>query len=416
VASRWTQECDSRRKRQAVLGVPPYRRLHRLTLRCAVLREFLKTNRAVLIDQCRAMVAKRSDPKINQNEPAHGIPIFLDQLIETLTAEQTPRPSIGKVSPEAQPSAPPEIGAIAALHGRDLLERGFTLEQVVRDYGDVCQAVTNLACETGTPISVDEFRTFNRCLDNAIASAVTEYAYQQAVVTTEEGFQALNSRLGPLAHELRNFLHIATYAVTAIKAGNVGMSGATGAMLDRSLVGMRNLIDRSLAEVRVTAGLPARLKAVRLADFLEEVAVTAALDPLARECVFRTSPVDNDIEVCVDQEMLAAAVSNLLQNAFKFTKPKSEVRLHTSLAADRLLIQVEDHCGGLRTDNPETLLLPFVQSGDVRSGLGLGLDICRRSVEANKGVLRVRDVPGSGCVFTIDLPYLSPGKAPALVN
>jgi signal transduction histidine kinase len=381
-----------------------------------VLHEFLKTNRAVLIDQCRAMVANRCDPKINKNELAHGIPIFLDQLIETLSVEQTPPSLIGTASRDAPGSATSEIGSTAALHGRDLLERGFTLEQVVRNYGDVCQAVTSLACETGTSIDVDEFRTFNRCLDNAIAGAVTEYAYQKAVVTAEDGFQALNSRLGPLAHELRNFLHIATYAVTAIKAGNVGMSGATGAMLDRSLVGMGNLIDRSLAEVRVTAGLPARLKAVRVADFLEEVAITAALDPLARECVFRASPVANDIEVCIDPEMLAAAISNLLQNAFKFTKPKSEVHLHTSFAADRLLIQVEDHCGGLRTDTPEKLLLPFVQSGDVRSGLGLGLDICRRSVEANKGVLRVKDVPGSGCVFTIELPYLSTGKETALMN
>jgi signal transduction histidine kinase len=65
---------------------------------------------------------------------------------------------------------------------------------------------------------------------------------------------------------------------------------------------------------------------------------------------------------------------------------------------------VEDHCGGLGIGIPEKLMLPFVQSDDDRSGLGLGIDICRRSVEANNGVLRIRNVPGSGCVFTIDLP------------
>ena len=88
----------------------------------------------------------------------------------------------------------------------------------------------------------------------------------------------------------------------------------------------------------------------------------------------------------------------------------SVVHLHASLAADRLLIEVEDHCGGLRTATPEKLLLPFVQSGEDRSGLGLGLDICRRSVEANNGVVRVKDVPGSGCIFTIELPYLATGE------
>jgi len=369
-----------------------------------MLHDFLKANRKGLIDECRAMVASRSEQKPDGNGLAYGIPIFLDQLIETLTIEQASGSVGNSTASDGQRASASEIGSMAALHGRDLLERGFTLEQVVRDYGDVCQAVTNLAHESGVSIEVDEFRTFNRCLDNAIAGAVTEYAYRQSVVTTEDGFQALNSRLGPLAHELRNYLHIATYAIKAIKAGSVGLSGATGAVLDRSLIGMRNLIDRSLAEVRVTAGLPPRLNAVRLADFLAEIAASASLDPLARECRFTVTPVDENLEVDVDREMLAAAVGNLLQNAFKFTKRHSEVRLHAHVAAGRVLIEVEDHCGGLPSGIPEKLLLPFVQSGQDRSGLGLGLDICRRSVEANHGLLRVRDVPGSGCIFTIDLP------------
>jgi signal transduction histidine kinase len=60
------------------------------------------------------------------------------------------------------------------------------------------------------------------------------------------------------------------------------------------------------------------------------------------------------------------------------------------------------------------MFLPFSQSGDDRSGLGLGLDIARRSVEANCGVLTVRDVPGTGCVFTIDLPRLAETKTEPL--
>ena len=369
-----------------------------------MLHDFIKTNRAVLIDQCRVMVASRSEPKPTDNDLTHGIPTFLDQLIETLTIERSSESLSDSAVTDLSRGAASEIGSMAALHGRDLLERGFTLEQVVRDYGDVCQAVTNLAHQQGAPIEVDEFRTFNRCLDNAIAGAVTEFAFRQAAEATEYGFEALNSRLGPLAHELRNYLHIATYAVKAIKAGNVGMSGATGAVLDRSLVGMSNLIDRSLAEVRVTAGLPPRLKDVRLADFLGEVAASSSLDPLARQCKFSVTPVSQDVRVHVDKEMLTAAVGNLLQNAFKFTKPHTEVRLHAHVHEGRVLIDVEDHCGGLRPGVPEKLMLPFVQNGDDRSGLGLGLDICRRSVEANNGILRFRDMPGLGCVFTIDLP------------
>ena len=114
---------------------------------------------------------------------------------------------------------------------------------------------------------------------------------------------------------------------------------------------------------------------------------------------FSVRPVDPDIEVYVDAEMLAAAIGNLLQNAFKFTKRHSEVHLNTHLSGDRYLIEVADHCGGLPASASERLLLPFVQVGENRAGLGLGLDICRRSIEANHGALRVRGVPGVGCIF-----------------
>jgi signal transduction histidine kinase len=370
-----------------------------------VLNEFLRENRTLLIDRCRLMVFGRSDPKATEHELAHGIPIFIDQLIKALTIEQSlPHPESRTLHDAASAGNGHEIGEMAALHGRDLHEQGFTLEQVVRDYGDVCQAVTQLAEETGAPIKIDEFRTLNRCLDNAIAGAVAEYALQKASAETENAYQALNAKLGHLAHELRNQLQIATYAIKAIKAGNVGLSGTTGAMLDRSLKAMSNLIDRSLAEVRITSGLPPRLHVVRLADFLSDVIAAGSMNPLARECRFTALPVDPNIEMNVDAEMLASAVGNLLQNAFKFTKPHTEVRLHAYQKNQRIFITVEDHCGGLPAGATNLLLVPFVQSGADRSGLGLGLDISRRSAEANGGTLRVRDKPGVGCAFTIELP------------
>jgi signal transduction histidine kinase len=370
-----------------------------------MLHSFLSNNRAQLIERCRAMAAARTQPDRDDNEIIHGIPLFLDQLIETLTIEQTAESDRSRsLSGYPGGGSSSQIGDTAVLHGRDLLKRGFTLEQVVRDYGDVCQAVTNLAYESCAPIAVEEFRTLNRCLDNAIAGAVTEFSIQQTKSAAEEGINAMNSRLGPLAHELRNYLHVAMHAVKALKTGSVGFSGATGAVLDRSLLGMRNLIDSSLAEVRVTSGLAPRAEAIRLADFLRDVEAAATFDPRARTIKLTVSPVDDDIEVYADPEMLASAVGNLLQNAFKFTQPQTEVTLHAFSDTGRVIIEVQDHCGGLPPGPTENLLKPYAQRGEDRSGLGLGLDICRRSIEANHGTVRVRDLPGIGCVFTIDLP------------
>jgi signal transduction histidine kinase len=371
-----------------------------------MLHAFLKTNRSLLIERCRAMAAARLQPDHDGRRLAYGMPLFLDQLIETLTIEQTAESARSRsLSGISGGGSSSEIADTATLRSRELLKSGYTLEQIVREYGDICQAVTTIAFETQTHIAVEEFRTLNRCLDNAIAGTVTEFSFQQTTAVAEEGFNALNSRLAPLAHELRNYLHAALHAVKAIKAGNVGIAGATGAVLDRSLLGMRNLLDSSLAEVRVTAGLPPRAQAIRLADFFGEVEAAAALDPRAAGIKLTVTPVDLGIVVYTDPEMLASAVGNLLQNAFKFTKRHSEVILHASREGDQVLIEVKDHCGGLPPGPAEDLLRPFAQRGIDRSGLGLGLEICRRSVEANHGTVRVRDLPGIGCVFTIALPH-----------
>jgi signal transduction histidine kinase len=345
-------------------------------------------------------------PKVADSALAYGIPPFLDQLIKTLQVEQTSEPMQSRrvSGPSGGGPAASEIGITAALHGRELSREGFTVDQVVHDYGDLCQAITDLAFERSTPIGIDEFRTLNRCLDNGIADAVTEYAFQRSALVEDKSVRSLNERLGFLAHELRNRLHTATLAVMAIKSGNVGMAGATGAVLDRSLIGMRSLIDRSLADVRVAAGIHPRNRPISLADFIGDVKISAALEAQAHQCTLTVGDVDAGLAIDVDREMLLSALGNLLQNAFKFTQRRTEVSLSAYAAADRIRIDIEDHCGGLPPGFAAEVFLPFKQSGGDRSGLGLGLAICQSSVKANNGLLTVRDIPHTGCVFTIDLP------------
>ena len=371
------------------------------------MHEFLTANRAELIARCRVKVALRAPPGMPENELAHGVSIFLDQLIKTLIVEQTASPlQSRRVSGPSGGGTPvlSEIGESATLHGKELQAHGFTVEEVVHDYGDLCQAISDLAVETSAPIGVDEFRTLNRCLDNAIANAVTEFGYQRDFIVADKQTIALNERLGFFAHELRNQLCTATLALSIIKQGNVGLGGATGGVLDRALVGLSNLIDRSLAEVRMTAGMPIQHRLYSLADFIAETKLSASLEADVKDCVLVVSDVDPLLAVDVDRDLLLSAVGNLLQNAFKFTHPHTEVTLNAYALANRILIDVLDHCGGLSPGSAESMFTPFVQEGEDRSGLGLGLSIARRSVEANGGVLSVRNLPGTGCVFTIDLP------------
>jgi signal transduction histidine kinase len=380
-----------------------------------MLHEFLTTNRQELIERCRVKVGKRSAPRATDEELIHGIPEFLDQLIKTLQVEQTSEPMRSREVSGASGGGgqPGEIGDAATLHGRELLQHGFTVDKVVHDYGDLCQAITDLAFERNVGIEIGEFRSLNRCLDNAIAQAVTEFTYRRDLIATDKHADAMNERLGTFAHELRNLLSIASLSLAALRAGSVGLSGATGAMLDRSLVGMRNLVDRSLAEVRVAAGLPGQHRIFSVAEFIAEIKLSAALEARVRECGFSVSEVNSELVLDAHRDLLLSAVGNLLQNAFKFTHPGTDVQLRAYATTDRILIEVEDHCGGLAPGSIEKMFQPFTQLGPDRTGLGLGLAICRTSVEANGGILSARDVPGCGCVFVIDLPrHAVPRKDP----
>ena len=216
-----------------------------------MLHDFITTNRSELISRCRAKVGKRFEPAHTPAAIDHGVPLFLQQLVDTLRLEE-----LTKTRPVSEPEptpAPTEIGRGAAIHGAELLRLGYTVDQVVHDYGDVCQAVTELAVEQKKHIATDEFRTLNRCLDNAIADAVTAFGRSRQTLMNDQA-ETLYKRLDHFAEEQRRLVDIAIQAYSAIKTGNVGLTGATGALLIHTLDELRSLPDRTLPEVRVAAG------------------------------------------------------------------------------------------------------------------------------------------------------------------
>jgi signal transduction histidine kinase len=355
-----------------------------------MLHEFIALNRDEIIGRCRAKVGARTIPTPSEAEINHGVPLFLDQLVDSLRSGDTGNR---------------QIDMTAGRHGHDLLLRGFTISQVVHDYGDVCQTITELAGETDAPISTDDFRTLNRCLDEAIAGAVTTFErenQQKASLQQSQESTRSNQRVAFLVHELRNLVNTAIVAFEVLKTGNVGVSGSTGAVLNRSLVGLRDLVAHSLDEVRMTTGAMST-KRIAVSQFIEEIAAAATLAANARDITLIVAPVPDGLVIEANQQVLAAVVGNLLQNAFKFTRPHSTVTLRVGASADRLLIEVEDECGGLPEGDPNAPF-SFEQRASDRTGLGVGLAFSRWGAEANRGRLYARNLPNQGCVFIVDLP------------
>jgi hypothetical protein len=214
----------------------------------SMLHDFLSSNRDELIRRCRSKVSNRDSPPVTPAELEHGVPLVLEQLVWALRCEQeSPGLDHDRIfGPLSKTPAAVESSRTAALHGRQLLDEGYTVEQVVHDYGDICQAITELATERNAPVTVEEFHTFNRLLDSAIADAVASFGRHRDESISAQGNRDQQEWRGALGDEQRLLLDMAVKAFDALKVGNIGLRGATGALLEDSLTKLRDLMDRSL--------------------------------------------------------------------------------------------------------------------------------------------------------------------------
>lgn len=365
-----------------------------------MLHEFVRTHRDAIVTKTNIKVREHPWHPASMLDSENGVAVFLGQLADTLQHDSTQTPSSSAA-----------IEGTATLHGRELLDLGFSVSQVVHDYGDICQAVTEMAVEHQMPITTQEFHVLNRCLDIAIAEAVTEHAR----VSEESRAREELERLGRVAHEIRNRLNTAFLAFTIIKEGHAAIAGATGSVLGRTLIGLRDLVDGTLAEIR-TAASHHRPELVSMQAFIDDIALAAKLQAEYKGVVYEDEPVDPALVLDVDRQLLESAVMNLLSNGFKYTHAGGRVTLRARAEGVRALIEVEDGCGGI----PEIRGDPFqpfgVRRGKDRTGLGLGLSIARKAIRAQGGDVRVQNLPGRGCIFTIDLPIALKEETPTLVS
>ena len=386
-----------------------------------VLFEFLKQNEQEILASCAAKSLELSGPRPTSEELDRGLPIFMKQLMTVLehtpaepadteidkggmvrAADASNEPAIARAAGRPFDA---EVALTAGAHGQELQRCGYTLSHVVHAYGSMCQSITELAITKGAPITPVEFKKLNRCLDVAIAGAVTTFQARSGSADNNREVQ----QLGFLAHELRNALTTVNVSLRLIKNGVVGFGGSTGQVLDRGLKHIQELIDRSLTEVRLRVDPKVHAEPAFLRQLVDQIAVTAEVDAQAKKQRLQID-VDPTLVVEADPYLLYSALSNIIQNAIKYTQAGGHIHVRGTLDGERAIIEVEDQCGGLRTNVPSDLFKPFEQQHKDRDGIGLGLAIANRAITLNEGTIEVQNLPGTGCIFRITLPHASSKK------
>ena len=360
--------------------------------------QMLLMRRGNVLEICRTKMADVMGLPVSSYELEAGLTVLYDELVEVLRVsfdDDTSDMRRDFVTSAVSLSSSKE-------HAQDSRRHGYTISQLVRGYGCICQGITEYAHESGESITAAEFAQLNLCLDVAIAQAVSEF--QTLALKGAEREDTL--RLGFLVHELRNYLTSAFLSHELIRRGAVGSSGATSAVLTNALQQMRELIDRAVAEIRMDNEPRARPTRLPLINLISQVE-SSALPEADEKYILLRVDVDADLEVYADAHLMASAISNMVQNAIKFTKVGGTVWIRAYAEGSEAVIEIEDRCGGLPEGKLDVLFSPFVQEGADRSGLGLGLSIAKRAAELNGGALSVRNVPEVGCVFSMRLPARS---------
>jgi hypothetical protein len=318
------------------------------------------------------------------------VPEFLDEILAALRADA----GLLSVPP------PSKRSKIAATHGAQRLRLGFSLDAVVREYGALRHAIVGAASDEGAELSLRELEVLVDCIVNGVASAVTEYTQRRDAELVRQA----NEHFAFIAHELRNPLSSATVALELLKnAGTLATDSRSVRALENGLRRSSELIEQTLRIARVASGVELRRRSTTLKAIFEDVELGARAEAEARGVELRIA-IDSDDEVHLDERLLRSALGNLLRNAVKYTSSGGLVEVRARAGDGRVLIEVQDACGGLEPGKVEEAFAPFVRLDTKQSGFGLGLAIAKQAIDAHGGTIRVQNLPGSGCIFVLELP------------
>ena len=348
------------------------------------------------MDLLRGTLAPEAMP---QPELVDHLPLFFDEIIALLREDQG----------LASPAQLPEESQTAAVHGRQRLRLGFSVDAVVREYGALRNAIVAVAASADYTLSVRELQIVFEGVITGVAQAVSEYARQRDAELQRQA----NEHYAFIAHELRNPLSTVMMALKTLQhRKQVPVEGRQVEAMVRGLSRMHDLLDHTLKIARIGSGIELRREWGGLRALLADAEHGAGADAEDRSVTLRLK-LEEDPQVFLDRRLFASAVGNLVRNAVKYSQPGSEVELRASLSSGRATIEVEDCCGGLPPGKVEEAFAPFVRLTEKETGFGLGLAIAKQAADAHGGSLRIQNLPGKGCIFVLEIPASEEAQLPS---
>jgi signal transduction histidine kinase len=308
-------------------------------------------------------------------------------------------------APTARPAAVVRLPAIAVLAGLAILVVGT---QVQLSMAAVLLAGLTVALGA-VPI------IFRQAMLGRMLAA-----QEEAVRRLTELDQAKTDMLTTVNHEFRTPLTSINGHVELLLDGGGGDLPASAVRMletvERNGARLQSLIDATFAAARfANEPTPAARTVVGVADLVAG-SVERVAPHAAQRRVHVEVAIDPTLRVDGDETDLTRALSNLLDNAVKFSPSPGRVEVTGSALGDEVVIRIVDAGIGIPADDIPRLFEKFFRAANVQSaaipGVGLGLSIARQIVEAHAGTIEVESVVGTRTTLTVRLPAaLSPATA-----
>ena len=332
---------------------------------------------------------EHSDKDLSRGELWDHLPLFFAQVLAALGAEEDVQELVTASGG----------GSASAAHGTQRLRVGFDLAEVIREYEILTECILEEVESVGATISIGQLRRVLQLVNAGRTEAVTAYAERRDADIT----RAHTQHVSFVAHELRGPLMTALMAVKELRQ-HVRPEGewAIG-MLTRSLTTLRDLVNKVLTAERLAGGVALSREQLDLHALLDQVVTENRLSAEQRKIELNIS-APATLPFSGDPRLLRSAIDNVLGNAIKFSHEGSVVTIRAARHEQKLVVEIEDACGGLPKGEVSELFEPFVQRDEDRTGFGLGLAIVKQAIEAHGGRVAVRNVANKGCVFVLELP------------
>lgn len=389
------------------------------------LSAFIKQHKESIVQNWEDFARTISPPSLTMDSAGlrDHVSLILDTIIVDLDTAQTPQEQSRKSRGEAPDANAPSH---AQTHATERLASGYTVLQLISEYRAMRASVLRLWAVNSPAVmwsDAGDVTRFNEAVDQALAESVMRYAslvestIQVQKIAEYELRQSNRHKddfLAMLAHELRNPLApIGTAAqLLVMSPGNEVTVRKVSAIINRQVSHLTHIVDDLLDVSRITRGLvelhtePLDVKLV-ISSAVEQAQVL--IEARHHQLILKLGATPAFVEG--DKTRLVQVLSNLLNNAAKYTQDNGEIVLSLDVREDHVQLAVSDNGSGIAPDLMSHIFELFTQADRTldraQGGLGLGLSLVKNIVALHGGEVEAKSEGlGKGSVFTIKLPLL----------